>query len=336
MQSKIDISGQHDHVPLKRCDVSSEMNDELRFHRDSVEPKLKALWTDDDDRVLLKAITDRRNGDNNTCTNTDNNDQQSEVDDDWDEIAKHVPEKSAVQCLKRYMKIREQIPSVSPPVNEQIESTTATVVQPSSCETTTTTTTTEEEASVPVENQSRKKRKIIDDDGGDDWNTEETSLLVKLVELYEESAPRWNEIADNFPDRSALDCLTKWQRITMPSVIKGKGSWTPEEDVILREKRILYGRKWAQIATHLPGRQGKQCRERYVNHLDPNLRKGEWTDEEDMILIAMHEVHGNRWASISKHLPGRSDNDAKKHWHSSIQRKFMMHGKDVSSKQSFV
>jgi hypothetical protein len=143
------------------------------------------------------------------------------------------------------------------------------------------------------------------------------------------AAPRWNEIAANFSNRTAIDCLTKWQTITNPPVIKGKGSWTAEEDAILREKRRQYGRKWAKIAAHLPGRQGKQCRERFVNHLDPELKKGEWTDDEEAILIAMHELHGNRWANISKQLPGRSDNDVKNHWYSTIQRKFQQHGKEV-------
>ena len=103
-----------------------------------------------------------------------------------------------------------------------------------------------------------------------------------------------------------------------------------EEDNILRDKRLKYGRKWAKIAAHLPGRQGKQCRERYVNHLDPNLKKGEWSDDEEAILIALHEHHGNRWANIAKQLPGRSDNDIKNHWYSTIQRKFQQHGKEVS------
>ena len=117
--------------------------------------------------------------------------------------------------------------------------------------------------------------------------------------------------------------------MSSPPVIKGKGSWTPEEDNILRDKRQQYGRKWSKIASYLPGRQGKQCRERYVNHLDPNLKKGEWTDEEEALLIAYHEQHGNRWANIAKHLPGRSDNDIKNHWYSTIQRKFNQFGKEV-------
>jgi hypothetical protein len=143
--------------------------------------------------------------------------------------------------------------------------------------------------------------------------------------------PNWTEIAASFSNKSAHDCIQKWNAISKSPAIKGKGSWTPEEDQILREKRALYGRKWAKIAAHLPGRQGKQCRERYVNHLDPELKKGEWADDEEAILIALHEHHGNRWAIIAKQLPGRSDNDIKNHWYSTIQRKFQTHGREVST-----
>eukprot|EP00587_Corethron_hystrix_P003283 CAMPEP_0113310292 /NCGR_PEP_ID=MMETSP0010_2-20120614/7995_1 /TAXON_ID=216773 ORGANISM="Corethron hystrix, Strain 308" /NCGR_SAMPLE_ID=MMETSP0010_2 /ASSEMBLY_ACC=CAM_ASM_000155 /LENGTH=656 /DNA_ID=CAMNT_0000165717 /DNA_START=260 /DNA_END=2230 /DNA_ORIENTATION=+ /assembly_acc=CAM_ASM_000155 len=192
----------------------------------------------------------------------------------------------------------------------------------------------------------KKKMKIGDDDENDNsggnrstndgdvesspspWTTEETSLLKDLMTKYSGTSPRWDEISQSFTDRSETDCINRWKRINNQSVIKGKGSWTAKEDSILREKRALYGPKWAKISAHLPGRIGKQCRERFVNHLDPELRKGEWTDDEEAILIALHQQHGNRWANISKVLPGRSDNDVKNHWYSTIQRKFQQHGKD--------
>ena len=144
------------------------------------------------------------------------------------------------------------------------------------------------------------------------------------------AAPRWNEIASNFQDKAAEDCLTKYQTLKKPRVVKGKGSWTEAEDAILIEKRLELGKKWAKISAFLPGREGKQCRERFVNHLDPALKKGEWTDNEEAILIAMHQQHGNRWSMIAKELPGRSENQVKNHWYSTIQRKFQQHGKDVS------
>ena len=67
-----------------------------------------------------------------------------------------------------------------------------------------------------------------------------------------------------------------------------------------------YGpKKWTQIAKHLNGRIGKQCRERWHNHLDPNINKSPWTEEEDRLLAQAHEQYGNQWAKIAKLLPGR-------------------------------
>ena len=224
---------------------------------------------------------------------------QDQNEEDWDAIATAVPGKTAVQCFKRYTELKAS----------QKEA--------------------EESKPSAREQTSKTAEKEDDDDEETSWTEADMSLLKKLVETYKDTAPRWNEIAANFTNHEAIDCLTKWQALTNPPVIKGKGSWTAEEDAILREKRQLYGRKWAKIAKHLPGRQGKQCRERFVNHLDPQLKKGEWTDDEEAILIAMHEQDGNRWSNISKHLPGRSDNDTKNHWYSTIQRKFAQHGKEV-------
>ena len=224
--------------------------------------------------------------------------RQSSGDDeeDWDYIAALVPNASAVQCLKRYMVLQKQDQLTSTP---SAESTVAVVPKDS--------------------NQ-----------WPDDWTPEDMGLLAKLVEQYHDAAPRWNDIAANFPNRSAYDCLAKWQEVAQTAVVKGKGSWTLEEDKMILEMLSLYGRKWAKIASFLPGRHGKQCRERFVNHLNPNLKKGDWTDDEEAVLIAMRQLHGNRWANISRELPGRSDNDVKNHWYSAIKRKFAQHGEKVT------
>lgn len=68
---------------------------------------------------------------------------------------------------------------------------------------------------------------------------------------------------------------------------------------------------WNLIATSFPGRTGKQCRERWHNHLFEGIKKGDWTEEEDMVILKSHERLGNQWSKISKLLEGRSDTSVK-------------------------
>jgi hypothetical protein len=70
-------------------------------------------------------------------------------------------------------------------------------------------------------------------------------------------------------------------------------------------------KNWGKLALHMPGRTSKQCRERWCHHLDPAVKKEEFTADEDFLLLSLQSRFGNRWASISRMMPGRTENSVK-------------------------
>ena len=77
---------------------------------------------------------------------------------------------------------------------------------------------------------------------------------------------------------------------------------------------------WTAIAERLPGRSSKSCRLRWCNQLNPTVKRGPFTPEEDSQILQAHSVHGNKWAVISRSMPGRTDNQVKNRFNSTLRR----------------
>jgi len=104
-------------------------------------------------------------------------------------------------------------------------------------------------------------------------------------------AKNWKNIAAFLKDRTDVQCLHRWQKVLNPNLVKGP--WTKEEDEIVIKLVDKNGpRNWSKIAEYLPGRIGKQCRERWHNHLNPEIKKDRWTEDEDLAIMEAHKMSG--------------------------------------------
>jgi hypothetical protein len=127
------------------------------------------------------------------------------------------------------------------------------------------------------------------------------------------------EVAHFFPSKTQHQVNERWQKVLNPDLVKG--SWTGTEDRVIVAWVAEHGLKdWSALAAQLPGRIGKQCRERWHNHLSPLVIKSDWTEEEDKVLIECHQKWGNKWSRIAEFLHGRTDNAIKNRWNSSLRR----------------
>ncbi|XP_055809451.1 transcription factor MYB14-like [Solanum dulcamara] len=111
-----------------------------------------------------------------------------------------------------------------------------------------------------------------------------------------------------------------------------KGPWTQEEDQILISFIQKYGHENWRALPKQAGllRCGKSCRLRWTNYLRPDIKRGNFSEEEEEIIIKLHKLLGNRWSAIASRLPGRTDNEIKNFWHTHLKKRLEQHN-DLAS-----
>ncbi|CAL9168088.1 unnamed protein product [Musa hybrid cultivar] len=112
-----------------------------------------------------------------------------------------------------------------------------------------------------------------------------------------------------------------------------KGAWTKEEDDRLIAYIRAHGEGCWRSLPKAAGllRCGKSCRLRWINYLRPDLKRGNFTEEEDELIIKLHSLLGNKWSLIAGKLPGRTDNEIKNYWNTHIRKKLLSMGVDPAT-----
>lgn len=132
-----------------------------------------------------------------------------------------------------------------------------------------------------------------------------------------------------------MDRIYQENNIDQEAMELRRGPWSVEEDYILINYISRYGEgRWNSLA-RCAGlkRTGKSCRLRWLNYLRPNVRHGNITLEEQLLILQLHSRWGNRWSKIAEHLPGRTDNEIKNYWRTRVQKHAKQLKCDVNSKQ---
>ncbi|CAK9152862.1 unnamed protein product [Ilex paraguariensis] len=114
-----------------------------------------------------------------------------------------------------------------------------------------------------------------------------------------------------------------------------KGPWTLEEDLKLMDCITIHGEgQWSSLARGAGlNRTGKSCRLRWMNYLRPDIRHGNITLKEEVLILELHSRWGNRWSKIAQQLPGRTDNEIKNYWRTRVQKQAKQLNCDANSKQ---
>ncbi|URE26546.1 Myb-like DNA-binding domain [Musa troglodytarum] len=112
-----------------------------------------------------------------------------------------------------------------------------------------------------------------------------------------------------------------------------EGPWTLEEDTLLTHYIACHGEGRWNLLARCSGlkRTGKSCRLRWLNYLKPDIKRGNLSPEEQLLILELHSKWGNRWSRIAQHLPGRTDNEIKNYWRTRVQKQARQMKVDANS-----
>ncbi|KAJ3094916.1 hypothetical protein HDU97_007441 [Phlyctochytrium planicorne] len=185
--------------------------------------------------------------------------------------------------------------------------------------------------SPPPPTRSRHRGSNVKSTTYNKWSQAEDDQL-RLAVAKHGTQGKWSIIAATIPGRTPIQCSTRWSGALNPQILKGK--WSPSEDALLRQafqracEEIKLERKspnmvlsptsslipWHRIADGIPGRTATQCIARYQEALDPQIRKGKWSKEEDKILREGLKLHGKSWVRIASLVGGRTQRQCRTRW----------------------
>ncbi|TBU00968.1 Myb-like protein [Hamiltosporidium tvaerminnensis] len=150
------------------------------------------------------------------------------------------------------------------------------------------------------------------------WTEEENKKLIAATKKYGHG--NWILIAKEVGTKNPRQCLHRYNRKYQPKINKGR--WSEKEDNLLLKGVEMYGtRRWNKISQIVATRSESQCRERYVNVLDPNISHERWTQKENDYLLYLISIHGDKkWSFISSIMGNRTDNQCRRQYFKLLNR----------------
>ncbi|PVU89555.1 hypothetical protein BB559_005033 [Furculomyces boomerangus] len=163
------------------------------------------------------------------------------------------------------------------------------------------------------------------------WSASEDRLLTLGVKIYGANTESWPKIAVLVPGRTNKACRKRWFHSLDPTL--HKGSWSTDEDDLLRYWVEKLPGQWSKIAKKIQGRTDDQCAKRWRESLDPNISRTKWSPEEDNLLLSKYNEYGAQWQKIATFFDGRPGLHCRNRWRK-IQRRTQQESEKITGKRN--